>query len=91
MDSLLLEILEACKYIPLISARFGKSSFDVEVNGSKKADNHGKGYRAFLNTIVALAFRKYMSMEAIYKPGLLVVDTPLLGFDEGTNSETSES
>lgn len=91
MDSLLLEILEACKYTPLVSARFGKSSFDIEVNGSKKADNHGKGYRAFLNTIVVLAFRKYMSMEAIYKPSLLVVDTPLLGFDEGTNSETPES
>ncbi len=91
MDSLFLEILEACKYTPLVSARFGKSSFDIEVNGSKKAENHGKGYRAFLNTIVALAFRSYMSMEATYKPSLLVVDTPLLGFDEGTNNETPES
>ena len=91
MDSLLLEILEACKYTPLVSAHFGKNSFDIELNGSKKAENHGKGYRAFLNTIVALAFRKYMSMEAIYRTGLLVVDTPLLGFDEGTKSETPES
>lgn len=91
MDSLFLEILEACKYTPLVSAHFGKSSFDIELNGSKKAENHGKGYRAFLNTIVALAFRKYMLMEAIYRPGLLVVDTPLLGFDEGTKSETPES
>lgn len=91
IDSILMEILETCRYTPLVSARFGKSSFDIEVNGNKKSKNHGKGYRAFLNTIVALAFRKYMVTKAFYKPGLLVVDTPLLGFDEGIDNETPES
>lgn len=91
IDLILMEILEACRYTPLVSARFSKKSFDIEVNGNKKSENHGKGYRAFLNTIVALAFRKYMATKAFYKQSLLVVDTPLLGFDEGIDNETPES
>ena len=91
MDAALIEILTECKYTPLISARFSKSSFDLEINGQAKALTQGKGYCSILNTIVIMAFRKFMLKNAVYNPGLCIVDTPLHGIDEGTRNETSES
>lgn len=91
MDAALIEILTECKYTPLISARFSKSSFDLEINGQAKALTQGKGYCSILNTIVVMAFRKFMKENAVYNPGLFIIDTPLHGIDEGTKNETSES
>lgn len=91
IDTYLQDILTECKYTPLVSARLSKEDFDIEVNGNKKAVNYGKGYCAFLNTVLALAFRKYLAMNAVYNPGIFVIDTPLLGLDEGTNNEAPES
>ena len=91
MDAALIEILTECKYTPLISARFSKSSFDLEINGQAKAVTQGKGYCSILNTIVVMAFRKFMKENAVYNPGLFIIDTPLHGIDEGTKNETSES
>lgn len=48
------EILEECKYHNFTAARFDISSFDIEVNGEAKATSYGKGYRSYLNTVVAL-------------------------------------
>ena len=91
MDSLLKEILDECRYVPLVSARLSKDSFDIEVNGNVKSVNQGKGYCAFLNSVVVLAFRKFMADKAKFKPCFFAIDTPLLGFDEGSKSETPES
>ena len=91
MDAALAEILTECKYTPLVSARFAKSSFDLELNGLSKAVTQGKGYCSILNTIVVMAFRKFMTENAIYNPGLCIIDTPLHGIDEGEKNETSES
>ena len=91
MDAALYDILTECKYTPLVSARFSKSSFDLEINGQPKALTQGKGYCSILNTIVVMAFRKFMMKNAVYNPGLHIVDTPLHGIDEGTKNETSDS
>lgn len=91
MDAALYDILTECKYTPLVSARFSKSSFDLEINGQAKALTQGKGYCSILNTIVVMAFRKFMMENAVYNPGLHIIDTPLHGIDEGTKNETSES
>lgn len=91
MDAALTEILTKCKYTPLISARFSKSSFDLEINGQAKNVTQGKGYCSILNTIVIMAFRKFLKENAVYNPGLHIIDTPLHGIDEGTKNETSES
>lgn len=91
MDAALYDILTECKYTPLVTARFSKSSFDLEINGQSKALTQGKGYCSILNTIVVMAFRKFMMGNAVYNPGLHIVDTPLHGIDEGTKNETSES
>lgn len=91
MDTLAKDILAECNYENLTSARFNLSDFDIEVNGGKKATNHGKGYCAFLNTVVVLMFRKYFATKAKYNPGLLIIDTPLLGLDQGVDDAAPES
>lgn len=91
MNTYAMEILSECQYEDLLSARFNLQDFDIEVNGKKKSTNHGKGYRAYLNTIVALMFRRYLHEHAKYDPGILMIDTPLLGLDQGVNDAAPES
>jgi hypothetical protein len=91
LDHYAKSILEECSYENLTSARFNLADFDIEVNGGKKSTTHGKGYRAFLNTIVALMFRRYLANDAKYNPGVLIIDTPLLGLDQGVDDAAPES
>ena len=91
MDTLAKDVLTECNYENLTSARFNLSDFDIEVNGGKKATNHGKGYCASLNTVDVLMFRKYFATKAKYNPGLLIIDTPLLGLDQGVDDAAPES
>ena len=67
------------------------SSFDVEVNGHVKQNFNGQGYTSFLNSIVAMSFRQYLSEYAVYDPGLLIIDSPLLGLDQGVSDVSPES
>jgi len=91
MNEYAFNILEECKYENLTVARFNIQDFDIVMDGLKKATNHGQGHRAFLNTVVALMFRKYLAEYAKYKPGLLIIDTPLLGLDQGVDDGAPES
>lgn len=91
IDEILKEALIECAYDNLTSVHFNMKSFDIEVNGHKKADIHGQGYCSYLNTIIALAFRKYMESYAKYNPGFVVIDTPLLGLDQGVTDASPES
>ena len=82
MSTNLLDILGACAFPRLKEARFSRESFDAVVNGKTKA-KEGQGYRSFVNTAVMLALREYFASEdAAHNPGLLVIDTPLLGMDD---------
>ena len=85
------DTLIECAYDNLTTARFNMKDFDVEVNGHKKADIHGQGYCSYLNTIVAFTFRRYMEAYAKYNPGFVVIDTPLLGLDQGVTDAAPES
>jgi len=91
IDEILKDALIECAYDNLTSVHFNMKSFDIEVNGHKKADIHGQGYCSYLNTIIALAFRKYMESYAKYNPGFVVIDTPLLGLDQGVTDASPES
>jgi len=84
-------ILQECKYHGLLAARFNMTQFDIEVNNEPKGASHGKGYCSYLNTVVALMFRKYLKEHAIYNPELLIIDTPLHGFDEDDSEDAPES
>ncbi len=91
MDDLSYGIFEKCQYEGLNTSHFNMGTFDLEVNGLTKEDSHGKGYWAFINTIMGLTFRKYLQEHAMYKPNIFVVDTPLLGLDQGVEDNTPTS
>lgn len=83
-------ILIECDYSSLENVRFDIKNFEIEINGIQKSDNHGKGYRAFLNTVVNLAFREYMYENAMYSSWLDIIDTPFLGLEEAGDSHIPE-
>lgn len=91
IDTLLKDALAECSFPNLTTARLNLSSFDVEINGHKKQNFNGQGYTSFLNSIVAMTFRQYLSANAVYDPGFLVIDTPLLGLDQGVSDVSPES
>ena len=82
---MLKDALIECQYKNLTSTRFNIDTFDIEVNGRKKAKVNGLGYCSFLNSIVAVVFRSYMEEYAVYNPGFVVIDTPLIGLDQGVS------
>ncbi|MDD4494677.1 MAG: AAA family ATPase [Eubacteriales bacterium] len=90
IDKILTRLLQTCKYDGFSSVYFNQKDFDVVVNGNRKA-SFGKGYRAFLNTILAIAFMEYFALHGKYPPKLLIVDSPILSLKEKVNDEASDS
>ncbi|WP_368095488.1 hypothetical protein, partial [Bifidobacterium adolescentis] len=91
MNNTIRNILRQCHFPGADIADFSKTSFDVEIAGYSKADEQGKGYCAFLNSVVMLAFHDYLNKQSKHAPGWLLIDTPLHGFDEGTRSTEDSS
>ena len=86
------KILRECCYMPVpSSAYFNISNFDVEIDGHKKSSHEGQGYTSFVNSVTALTFRHYLANNGRYNPGFLVIDTPLLGLDQGVTDYDPES
>lgn len=83
ISALLKEILIECHYPNLNSASFDVNTFDAIINGHKKSAGNGNGYSSFVNTVMALAIRKYLKDNAMFNPGLLIIDSPLSGLDQG--------
>lgn len=77
------EILKRAHFESADLADFNRQTFDIDIDGYSKVDEQGKGYSAFLNTVLMLAFHDYLNNRSPHAPGHLVVDTPLHGFDEG--------
>ncbi|MBL3901177.1 hypothetical protein CE159_00525 [Bifidobacterium longum] len=91
MSNTIRNILRQCHFPGADIADFSETSFDVEIAGYSKADEQGKGYCAFLNSVVMLAFHDYLNKQSEHAPGWLLIDTPLHGFDEGTRSTEGSS
>ncbi|AOH48077.1 hypothetical protein BCS37_06350 [Selenomonas sp. oral taxon 920] len=87
-----MEILRECSYSPEpTSANFNISDFDIEIDGHKKSTHEGQGYTSFVNSVTALTFRHYLAHHGKYYPGFLIIDTPLLGLDQGVADSAPES
>lgn len=91
MDKYADSILTNTNYPHLTTARFNVRTFDIEVNGGTKVDDHGKGYCAFLNSVVALMFRKYLADNGHFYPGITMIDSPLHGMYQGVEDDAPES
>ena len=79
------DMLRNCAFPSYISGRLSVDSCDLVVNGKKKK-MEGKGYRAFLNTVLAFVMMKYLSIHAKHAPRLLVLDSPILSLLEETET-----
>lgn len=81
INDTLSSLLKECNFEGLKSCNFNLSSFDVVVNNKAKR-TFGKGYRAFLNTILALTLRSYLETYGKFSPGMLIIDSPILSLKE---------
>lgn len=91
-DLLLNSILEECNYRSVGYASWDFKRFDILMDGVPKSEDQGKGYRSFLNSVVALMLYDYFNRDGVYiKPGILMIDTPLLGFDENEDGFEGET
>ena len=86
------DILLECSYStePVV-ANFNISNFDIEIDGHKKSAHEGQGYTSFVNSVTALTFRHYLAHQGKYYPGFLIIDTPLLGLDQGVKDSDPKS
>ena len=91
IDEYLTDALKSCNFDSFGQARMEvKSAFDVIIDGKTKY-SYGKGYRAFLNTIVAFTFMRYLSEHGKYTPGLLAIDSPILSLKEPGEEKASDT
>lgn len=68
------------------SCRFSVTNLDVEVNGKKK-EKWGKGYRAFINTLVTYGFHEYLHEKGGIEIGTFIIDSPILSLKEKDKKE----
>ena len=74
-------LLEKCNYEHFTGVRFDTDDYDVVVNGHLKR-SQGQGFRAFLNTILAVAIQNCLEELGHYKPNIMVIDSPILSLKE---------
>ena len=89
-NEIITDLLVTCKFDNFSSGSFDVSGFDVVVNGKPK-QTYGKGFRAFLNTILVIAIQEYLAAYGKYKPGILVVDSPILSLKERTSEKATDT
>ncbi|BAK47832.1 hypothetical protein CXIVA_18650 [Clostridium sp. SY8519] len=75
------QMIKECGYPGDPESRLNKDTADVIV-GAKYKKNEGKGYRAYLNTIMLFNLMKYFERKAEYAPHLLILDSPILSLKE---------
>ena len=81
MNNFTKEMLTAGNYENYNSSYFDINSFDLVVNGQTKK-TQGKGFRAFLNTVLAYSIQSYMKEHASHFMNLFVIDSPILTLRE---------
>ena len=63
---------------------------DISINGKERRTN-GKGYRAYFNSMLSIAFIKYLFEKGTYKQNLLLLDSPILSLKLSANEEIGTS
>lgn len=82
-------MVKECGYPNNPVARIDIDSLDAVVNGKAK-ENEGKGYRAFLNTIMLFNLMKQLDSIGKYALHMLFLDSPILSLKEKENVDESE-
>ena len=74
-------MIKECEYTGRQDDYLSIDTADVVVGGRHKK-NQGKGYRAFLNTLMLFNIMKYLERDGKYASHLLVLDSPILSLKE---------
>jgi hypothetical protein len=82
-------MVKDCAYPNKPDAHIYIDTADAVVGGKHKK-NEGKGYRAFLNTIMLFNLMKYLEEHGTYAPHLLILDSPILSLKEKKIKMTSK-
>ena len=77
------EIMKYCGDHRYVSVEFDKDTFDVSIRGQSKSANNGKGFRAFVNSVTLLSFRKFLVENGKHQLPVYVIDSPLKNLDVG--------
>jgi hypothetical protein len=83
------EMVKACGYPSNPTARIDKDSLDAVVN-EKAKENEGKGYRAFLNTIMLFNLMKLLESDGKHSLHMLFLDSPVLSLKEKETVKETE-
>ena len=75
---------------PFCNHEIEKGTVAHVVVGGKFKKDQGKGYRAYLNTIMLFNLMKYLEENAIYAPHLLILDSPILSLKEKKHKITEK-
>lgn len=86
LDIELHDLLVRCDYQNYVDSHFDINSCDVVVNGRDKK-SQGKGFRAFLNTVLAVAIQNCLEKMAYYHPAIFIADSPILTLKETDTQE----
>lgn len=81
LEAELKDLLLRCAYPNYVDSSFNIDVCDVEVNGRNKM-SQGKGFRAFLNIILAVAVQSCLEKMGHYQPALFIADSPILSLKE---------
>lgn len=81
LETELKQLLKECNYKNYTGSRFDTGDYDVVVNGHLKR-SQGKGFRAFLNTLLAIAIQNCLFNYGLHIPRIFVVDSPILSLKE---------
>ena len=82
-------LLKECKYHNYSNCKFNVPGYDITINGQEKR-SQGKGYRAFLNTLVAIAVQNCLYDFNLHIPTVFVVDSPILSLKEKEDETKDE-
>lgn len=77
------EIMKYCGDHRYVGAEFDKTTFDISIRGQSKSANNGKGFRAFVNSVTLLSFRKLLDEKGKHQLPVYVIDSPLKNLDVG--------
>ena len=89
LDEQLKILLRSCNYQNFTGVWFDLDDYDVVVNSHKKK-TQGQGFRAFLNTLVAMAFRNVLEEYGHYQYPVMVIDSPILSLKEKDDNPGGE-
>lgn len=89
LSSSINDMIKDCAYTGRPESYLSIDTADVVVGGRHKK-NQGKGYRAFLNTIMLFNLMKYLEKKGKYKSHLLILDSPILSLKEKKHKLTEK-